>query len=150
MGIGFVGGGSSDRKAVYTAMAGSDFSSIGAGTWIGICANSIYITGWLFHNSSATDHDELFIPIWLPAGTYTVRHIGYVDADKGKCDVFIDSTKIEDAVDWYAAGIDNHYHDTAHVAISEGYHSIRVYVNGQNVASSGYSHTLYAFQFIRE
>jgi hypothetical protein len=100
---------------------------------------------------AAQDLDSFEQHVFLFAGTYTFRVVGFADDDCGRLDWFLDGTKIVSLQDWYVAhpGTVNTVANTASIVVAQsGWHRLRGTVNSKNGASSAFKINLSYYSFL--
>lgn len=121
-----------------TTIFGSDYSSIGQGTWAYSMTASQIRQGY-FENTSTADGDNISFQTYLGAGTYTLYFITYKTSACGIVDIDIDGGEVA-SFDLYAAGDTfNTTVNQASIAVAtSGIKTIRVRLDGKHGSSSDY------------
>jgi hypothetical protein len=134
---------------IFISMLTKVPDAIGQGTWDRVLAPNFYGGG--FRNFlAAADGDNFTVNFSVPAGTYRFDMNLVKSTNSGKLDIFVDTTKILDAVDFYVATpvvID--ITSITGVALTAGTHALKFVINGKNEASSAYIMNISGIQISR-
>lgn len=114
-------------------------ATIGQGTWA-ISDQPLQFQSQFITNTSNADGDNLTTPSFTcDAGSYKIGVVHLKSNGSAKVDVFVDSTKVLSADDWYAAAASwNLVTQTSAISLTAGTHTIKIAANGKNAASAGY------------
>jgi hypothetical protein len=94
--------------------------------------------------ANANDGDIFTAGFWLGDGSYTLFIHGRVQTDAGKVDIYVDDVLQTSAQDWYAASAANNHQSCAITVVGNGYHLLKIKVNGKNASSSDYTFNIYS------
>lgn len=117
---------------------GTDYSSIGAGTWsVNGSATQILYMAWT-NQTTAADADNITYTVLVPAGTYALDVVTSKDAANGILKVDIDGAA-QGTLDCYSAtAVSNTILAITGQVLTAGSHTIRLRVQSKNAGSSGY------------
>jgi len=105
-------------------------------------ANTALDCGEAWWNSTnPADGDEYVLPLWLAAGTYTLKLTGAKASTGALLDVYLDGVRLTTAgaLDLYASSVTYYETSFSGVAVAEpGCHRVTIRVNGKRSSSSGY------------
>jgi len=83
----------------------------------------------------------------LAGGSYTLASFGVTYSSSGKVDVYVDNVLQNSGEDWYSGATAYNTVKTQSITVvGDGYHVLKVVVNGKNASSSNYNHGISKFE----
>ncbi len=117
-----------------------DESTVTAGNALASALDTAQLYNIYVYQNAAANGDSFTQSVWLRAGTYTIEFLGQTDSGSGKVDWRLDGTVFASGQDWYSASLVRNVLKTASLTIlTDGYHTLKATINGQNGSSSGYA-----------
>jgi hypothetical protein len=115
-------------------------SAVGQGTWAASFNSSFLYSGVFDNSATQQDGDNFSVSFACVSGAYSIQINLAKASNRSIVDVFLDETKIIDALDLYnSTPVVNFITSVSGINITSGTHVLRFAVKGKNVNSSAFS-----------
>lgn len=131
-------GGIQDVGEGHIFILGCNYYQIVQGTWEITLQNSQFLNGYM-RSSSSHINDEIHYLVYLNAGTYTIKILGYASTNYGIASIYLDTTLVA-SLDFYSAiGAYNVIKTQTGITVgTSGLYTLKLKMATKNGASDGY------------